>query len=252
MTFYGKDVGWYYINLAHRKDRVEHIEKEFRRTGFRAHRFPAFTKGDFSGSSKNVAGMLHTPNTIGNWMSHTTLISWAQDRTIGVLEDDALLCSDFLARLEYIERNFHKSWDIFFLGGTFHDDRGQWHPELGRDHELTDTRRIVRLYGAWSNQGYIVNAGSGPKIVKMMREVMPQSTGSDHALIQIQPKLQCFGFVPGMVFQIDGPSDIGNGITKFSNFLRMGGYVWADKLEDFDYDAWEKRQKELHEAEIYG
>jgi len=72
-----------------------------------------------------------------------------------------------------------------------------------------------------------------------MQSVMPHSKGSDHALIQIQPDLNCYAFVPGMVFQHDMESDIGTGITQFSNFRKsLGEYVWADRLEDFDYDTW--------------
>ena len=42
-----------------------------------------------------------------------------------------------------------------------------------------------------------------------------------------------------MVFQIDGPSDVSGGFTEFSLFRKnLGDYVYADKLEDFDYDAW--------------
>jgi hypothetical protein len=42
-----------------------------------------------------------------------------------------------------------------------------------------------------------------------------------------------------MVFQIDGPSDVSQGFTEFSNFRKsLGEYVWADRLEDFDYDKW--------------
>jgi len=240
-----REIDWHYINLSSRPDRRRHIEQQLMKVNIVALRLDAFRREDYAGSASNIQGMLHTPNTVGNWLSHVHLIaSGVPGKIVGVLEDDALLCSDFTDRLRYVEENFREPWDIFFLGGTFHDDRGQWHPELGKDHELTDTRHIVRLYGAWSNQGYLINGGSSQKIVAMMTEVMPQSTGSDHALIQIQPRLRCFGFVPGMVFQIDGPSDIGNGITRFSNFLRMGGYVWVDKLDDFDYDAWESKQKE--------
>jgi GR25 family glycosyltransferase involved in LPS biosynthesis len=234
-------IQWYYINLAERRDRLLHIHQELVKVGLTAERFDALRKEDYTGPPENVAMMQHTPNTIGNWLSHTSVIAKARPgETVGVLEDDALLCSDMRQRLRYVQNEFRQPWDIFFLGGTFHDDRAQWHPELGKDHELTGIRHIVRMYGAWSNQGYLINGDSSAKILEKMQRVMPQSTGSDHALIQIQPELQCFAFVPGMVFQIDGPSDIGDGVTKFSNFLKMGRYVWTDTLAEFDWNEWER------------
>lgn len=239
------NIDWHYINLAHRTDRKSHIEREFSKIGgLPATRFEALTKEDYDGPAEDVAKMQHTPNTIGNWLSHTAVMAKATPgKVVGLLEDDALLCSDFHDRLRYIEERFSYDWDIFFLGATFHDDRGQWHPELGHDHELTDTPHIVRLYGAFSNQGYLINGNSSAKILEMMQERMQHSTGSDHALIQIQPELQCYGFVPGMVFQIDGQSDIGDGVTRFSNFLRMGQYVWTDTMEEFDYSEWGRNQR---------
>ncbi len=237
-------IDWYYINLSHRTDRLTHIRGELDKAGIAATRFEAYRKEDYTGSMDNVKAMQHTPDTIGNWLSHTAVIGKAREgRIVGVLEDDALICSDFQARLDYICNVFNKPWDIFFLGATFHDDRGQWHPELGFDHELTDVRHIIRLYGAFSNQGYLVNGYSANTILEMMNDVMPHSTGSDHALIQIQPRLRCYGFVPGMVFQIDNQSDISKGITRFSAFLRgLGPYAWTDTLGEFDYESWEREQ----------
>jgi len=245
-NFDWKNADFWYINLAHRTDRRAHITRELGKAGIEARRFEALRFEDYDGPEEDVHLMMATRNTIGQWLSMMAL--WRTvadtDNILGVLEDDALLCSDFRKRLAYIETNFHKPWDIFFLGATFHDDRGQWHPELGRDHELTDVRHIVRVYGAFSNQGYLVNGPSAGKVLEMMRERMPHSRGSDHALIQIQPKLNCYCFVPGLVFQIDGRSDIGDGITRFSHFREsLGDYVWADRLEDFDYNAWEAKQR---------
>jgi len=240
------DITWRWINLLHRGDRRDHMAGQLRKAHITAERFPALTKDDYQGSEADVAMMQATPNTIGNWLSHTAVIRTAIDNGIvGLLEDDALLCSDFLLRLQYIEDKFDKPWDIFFLGATFHADECVWHPELGHDFELTDIKHIVRTYGAFSNQGYLINPDSAEKILDMMRGRMYKSRGSDHALIQIQPMLNCYCFVPGLVFQIDGQSDIGDGVTKFSSFLTsLGQYVWTDMLDEFDWDKWRKE----HEA----
>jgi len=239
-------IRWYFINLLSRGDRRKHIKKQLVKAGIKATRFDAFRKEDYFGQKEDVALMQATPNTIGNWMSHTACISKGigYSDIVGVLEDDALICSDFRERIDYIENHFHEPWDIFFLGGTFHADRAVWHPELGADYRLTNDQKIVRMFGAFSNQGYLINSSSADKILAGMRRVMSQSRGSDHALIQIQPELECYAFIPGCVFQIDGKSDISSGgYTQFSNFLTgLGPHAWADRMEDFDYEEWERMQ----------
>jgi hypothetical protein len=37
-----------------------------------------------------------------------------------------------------------------------------------------------------------------------------------------------------MAKQYDNQSDIGNGVTYFSEFQKLGQYWFADKMEDFD------------------
>ncbi len=243
MIFKWQDIDWWWINLSHRADRRVQMRRELQKAGIEAQRFEALRKEDYEGPRETVTSMLATPNTIGNWLSHTAVIRKAAKSggVVGLLEDDAMICADFTDRLQYVQDNFRRPWDIFFLGATFHADEGVWHPELGHDCEMTDVPHILRVYGAFSNQGYLINGESAPRILEMMQEVMPRSRGSDHALIQIQPALNCYAFVPGMVFQYDGQSDIGQGITRFSDFRRtLGEYVWADKLEDFDYETWVK------------
>ena len=204
------------------------------------------TKADFRGPLESVRGMLRTPNTIGNWLSHLQL--WRDvagtGSIAGILEDDALLCEDFQDRLQIIERAFDEHdlpWDVFYLGATYHVNPPAWHADdLGRDFELTGIRHIHRVYGAFSNQGYLVNGRSAEKLLAMMEDAMPTARGSDHAMIRLQPKLHCYSFTPGMVFQIDGQSDIGKGVTMFSSFFEsLGPHVWCNRLEEFDYDAYD-------------
>jgi len=237
------DIQWWYINLDHRADRRQHIAKELTKAGIQAQRFPALRFSDYKGRPENIRLMMQTPNTVGNWLSH--LAVWEKvrgtDDVVGVLEDDALLCEDFRERLQYIHEHFDKAWDIFYLGATYHVNPPVWHKDtLGRDFEQTDIKYIHRVYGAFSNQGYLVNGRYVEFLLNAMDEKMPQSRGSDHAMIMLQPTIQCYSFTPGMVFQIDGPSDIGQGVTVFSHFLKtLGPHVWANRLEDFQYDSYE-------------
>jgi GR25 family glycosyltransferase involved in LPS biosynthesis len=240
--FDSRSIEWWFINLDHRTDRLAHIQKQCLKAGVTAQRFPALRYEDYAGPAANVANMMSTPKTIGNWLSHTSLWSKGSrpDSIVGVLEDDALLCEDFQNRLAYLDAHMTLDWDIFYLGATYHVNPPVWHAEdIGRDFELTGIKHIHRVYGAFSNQGYLINSAKVERLLELMHEVMPVSRGSDHAMIQLQPRLNCFSFTPGMVFQIDGQSDIGDGITRFSGFLEsLGPHVWVNRLEDFDYDSY--------------
>ena len=74
-----------------------------------------------------------------------------------------------------------------------------------------------------------------------MRSVLSVARGSDHALILVQPQLDALVFVPGAVFQRDGVSDVaeGGGFTKFSDFKKLGPYVFQDRLADRDIDGYD-------------
>ena len=244
------DIDWVYINLSHRKDRVEHITAQLDKAGIIGRRLEARTKEDYHGDPCRTVKMMPTPNTIGNWLSHSRLwqIASTAGNCVGVLEDDALLCSDFRERMTYIHERWDKPWDIMFLGSTYHVNPPVWHKDtLGRDFELTDVKHIHRVYGAFSNQGYVINASSARKVFDLVDSLMPESRGIDHALIMAQPQLECYAFTPGLVFQIDGQSDIGDGFTRFSHFLEsLGSHVWCDKLEDFDYDGYDWAEGAVH------
>ena len=235
------DIHWAYINLSHRTDRRMHIEAELARVGIKADRFEALRRSDYHGPDRDIKLMLKTPNTIGNFLSHLAVwqYGWPAAPIIGVLEDDALFCDDFQDRLAYIEKHFDRAWDIFYLGGTFHVNPAVWHrEEIGRDCELTDVKHIVRTYGAFSNQGYLVNSRSVPKLVSLMQENMYRARGHDHCTIQLQPALRCFAFVPGCIFQIDGYSDIGEANATFSGFMKLGAHVFAKRMTDFNFDTY--------------
>ncbi len=175
-------------------------------------------------------------------MSHTFLMRTVQntDRDLLVLEDDVYLASDFMDRLQYLEDNMTLPWDYIALCGTFHVNPPVWHAgDIGRDVELTPIKHILRALGVWSNHGYIIRGRSVEKILGLMRSVMPSARGSDHALIMVQPQLNAYVFVPGMVFQHDMESDVGEGVTKFSHFTNLGPYVFQDKLDQFDPDSFD-------------
>jgi GR25 family glycosyltransferase involved in LPS biosynthesis len=233
------------INLDHRTDRWAAMQPELVRAGLsdRTRRLSAFTKDDWH-EPEASAPLMSGKKTLGNWLSHTFLMRTAvnTDRDVLVLEDDVFFAEDFRLRMRIVEDELPDDWDILFLCGTFHAKPAVWHRDtLGRDVETTACSHLLRAYGVWSNHAYVVRGRSAPKILGLMRSVMRKARGSDHALILIQPRLNAYVFVPGMVFQADGTTDVGEGgeRTEFSGFLKLGPYVYQDRLEGFDPAAFD-------------
>lgn len=236
-----------YINLAHRTDRQEHMEKELARIGINAKRFEGIKTSDHPWTPWKIDVMKkRTPGAIGCHYSQIRVAAeaYCMDKHAFILEDDVVFCSDFHKRLYHMEKFLeNKEWDIIFLGGTVHAQNSYWHtgtnPDLPntilrRDAECTDDPHILRVYGAFSTHAYIINKTSILKVLTLLDSIIHLSMGIDWALIALSDKLINYMFVPGMVKQFDNRSDIGNGITYFSHFSQLGPYWWQDKIEDFD------------------
>lgn len=249
MTFHLSNTDTWYINLDHRLDRRALIEDQLNRFHLQYRRLSAFTQDEFAwGHPAAFPKMNNTPATFGQWMSMTSLMRMYRDseRDLLILEDDAILAPCFRDAMSYLTANLPEDWDLVFLCGTFHVNPPVWHAhDLGRDVERTSAKHLFRAYGVWSNHAVLVHGKQAGHIYEAMHTVMHKSTGSDHALIQLQPTLKAYVLVPGCVFQRDMISDIGRGeVTEFSRFLEMGPYVYQDYLDNFDPD-----QFDWHEAD---
>lgn len=238
------DIKAMFINLPSRKDRRVNMEREFRRVGFEAERFVGLLPEECTNDTLQYAVMnSRTRGAIGCHYSQVGVMKEAlkEDKHAMVLEDDLVFCSDFTKRLDYICNYLDgKQWDVFWLGGTYHRD-AVWHKAnhpnglpcdctLNRDWEHTQDARIVRTYGAFSTHAYIVNKDSIPKILALLEANVYRSIGIDYLFILLQPKLLTFAFVPGCVKQYDNASNIGDGVTKFSVFSRLGSHWFSDKM----------------------
>ncbi len=245
-----KDLIIGYVNLDSRTDREQHMQSEFKRIGLDGYRFSGMLPSEYTGDPAKVKVMMdRTPGAVGCHFSQVSVmksgLSSPNAKAVMVLEDDVVFCSDIKERLDHIEYFLEgKDWDVVFLGGTFHVNPYVWHTgkfpdmptgvDLGRDVELTDDPRMVRTYGAFSTHAYIVNVNSIEKILKLFDENIHLSMGIDWLFIKLQPQLNCFAFVPGCVKQMDNQSNIGQGITRFSDFAKLGPYWWADRMEEFN------------------
>ena len=239
-----QDIDWRYINLDSRPDRKEHAELEFAKCGISVKRYPARLPKHWMSPLENVERMQNrTPGAIGCFMSQMHLIWRAhnEQKVVAVCEDDVCFCKDLPKRLDYIANAVTWPWDIIYLGATFHVP-GKWYanPEcqdwasLGKDVATTEDPRILRTYGIWGTYAYLVNPATAERTHKLFSKNIHRADGIDHLAILLGPQLHTYCFVPGCAWQYDNPSDIGDGITRFSGFKKLGPYVWADHMEDFD------------------
>lgn len=243
-----------YVNISYRTDRRKSIEEQLKKVKIKAERIEAILPDEIKNINERMPVMsTGTRGAAGCFLSQIKgmLDALQENKHAMVFEDDCIFCEDFNERLEYIFNFLNKQnyWDICWLGCTMHREptwhklghplpqiRGHCYCTLNRDWEKTKDKRIVRTYGIWSTYAYIVNRDSISKVVDMLEETIPQSPGIDTSMIWIQPKLKCYAFVPGSVKQFDNLSNIGTGITQFSNFYHLGEHWYQDKMDNFDYD----------------
>jgi hypothetical protein len=253
-----------YINLAHRVDRKEHMERELARVGIKAERFEAIrTNGPEWNKPPYITMFNRTRGAIGCYLSMLSVMKTALEKNkhAFILEDDLHFCQDFPKRFGHVEKFLlQHPWHIFWFGALFHCNPAYWHTgrnpllmgsSLGYDAKLTDDPNIVRTFGCFSTHCWLVNRDFLEEIIARFESVLHESIGVDFSAIMLQPKLLTYTYVPGMVIQIDNMSDIGQGMTIYSGFSKLNGtkensaYWFQEKNEDFNPSAfnWSECEK---------
>lgn len=243
-----------YLNLDHRIDRLEHIQKEFAKLGLNAER----TRGNLpeeidDGTNPNYQVMWNrTKGALPCHFGQVEIMKKAlsKGKHAFVNEDDVVFCEDFHQRMKIADEFLYwLDWDIFWLGGTWHpSSQTWWHKHghspdlpqcectLGVDAEATESKYLVRTYGAFSTHSYIVNKKFIPTLLAFLEQNIHLSMGIDWLMILLQPQIRAYAFVPGIAKQLDNMSDIGHGMTVFSGFKMLGEHWWQNRMEDFDYN----------------
>lgn len=230
-----------YVNLDARVDRLTRMRETLAKAGIKgAIRTRGILPHEYKGDPARIKCMLSRPQkgAIGCHFSQVKIMERAlqEGKHAFVMEDDLVFCSDFQERMRWITAwSWSHDWDVLWLAGTFHVNPPWWHKDdLGKDAETTDVPNMMRTFGAFCTHAYIVNVASIERILGMIDEILPLSMGIDWAFIQIQPKLRTFAFVPGCVIQYDNESNIGKGMTIFSNFKKLGPYWYQELMTDFN------------------
>lgn len=240
-----------FLNLDHRRDRLEHMNNELARVGITAERTRGKLPQEFDLTEPRFHTQVNrTPGSIGCWHGMLEIAEKALslDRHAIIFEDDLLFCDDIHKRFEIIkEFTDNNEWDIIWLGGTVHINPPHWHTgnnpdlpdsNLGRDCEYIGHKYLYRSFGSFSTHSWILNKKSIRKVIDMLDSIEYMSMGIDFACIKLAPQLNNFVFLPGSVIQKDNQSDIGHGMTIFSGFGRLGAHWFTKNLEDFNHDTY--------------
>lgn len=246
-----------FLNMDHRTDRLSHMTSQLDKVGLRAVRHRGKKPSEITDIPYDrIAAMLRrTEGAVPCHFGQVEIIQTALDKgkSAMVFEDDCVFCEDFNGRLEYIFKwmDSHE-WDVFYFGSAMHigdEQAPYWHPHgaskmgnaldisahLGYDAKRTDDERVIKTFGAFDTFAYMVNLKSISKVLRMLDEFLPKSIGIDFNMIYWQPRgMESFAFLPGLVRQMSNQSDIGNGITHWDNFLKLGGFVFQERMEMFD------------------
>lgn len=119
----------YVINLERRKDRLEHITKEFKKIDVSFKRVNAIDGNDIE-KFNNLSSA-----EIACLRSHVGVIQESIEKNykrIAIFEDDIIFCDDFEKRFEYYSSNIPDDWDIMYLGGTHYGNGVEVKPFINK------------------------------------------------------------------------------------------------------------------------
>uniref|UniRef100_A0A6C0J4M0 Glycosyl transferase family 25 domain-containing protein n=1 Tax=viral metagenome TaxID=1070528 RepID=A0A6C0J4M0_9ZZZZ len=248
---FNKTIDCFVINLDSRKDRLTSFNEQTTKLNIHCIKFTALTTADgllTKGLSSGQNGCL---------ASHFRLIENAYNNDTGnyvcIFEDDAQFCDDFMWRFNYLNENIHDyDWDILYLSGFHHLDRFGAQPKSSspvKTYDFTNHKYIHKMYSSFIMVGYIINPKSLNKVYNIIKDEISIKTNNktraiDAILMNLmeQRKINVYAFIPGMVSQIPGYSNIGNRTIDYNLYFQKpnicGAHVYADKLCNFNYNKY--------------
>lgn len=196
----------YYINLDHRTDRKEHVEKQMTRLGIHAERFNAI-------KMQNGA--------IGCSMSHLKILQDAYSRRLShvlIMEDDITFLQPdvFITQFNKFLETHGNSWDVILFAGN----------NMPPYKQIDDT--CIKVSRCQTTTGYLVN---GHYIEKLMQNVKMGVTHlinkpDDHKIYAIdkfwfalQNVDRWFLIIPPTVVQRPDYSDIEKKHTNYEHLM---------------------------------
>ena len=202
-----------FINLDHRKDRLEHVEKEFEKMGIQGERFNAI---------KTASG------AVGCTLSHIKCLEIAKERDyeqVFICEDDITFTNPelFKQNIEKFCMNEDIMWDVLIIGGNNVPPYKQYYDYC------------ARVFNCQTTTGYIVKQDFYDIMIKNFKEgvanlMRDPSNKRMYAIDIYWKKLQMENFwymiTPPTVTQYENYSDIENRNLNYDHLLLDMDKTW--------------------------
>lgn len=207
-----------FINLDHRKDRLEHVEKELEKVGIQAERFNAI---------KTTSG------AVGCTLSHIKCLEIAKERDyeqVFICEDDITFTNPelFKTNIEKFCENEDIMWDVLIIGGNNVPPYKQYYDYC------------ARVYNCQTTTGYIVKQEFYDVMIKNFKEGVTKlmrdpNNRRMYAIDIYWKKLQMENFwymiTPPTVTQYENYSDIENKNLNYDHLLLDMDKKWLFKQQ---------------------
>jgi len=209
----------YYINLAERTDRLEHLQKEFAKLGIEGERVNAV---------KTRVG------AIGCTMSHIKCLEMAKEKGypyVMICEDDITFTNPalFLENLQHFaDSRFSFQFDVVILGGNNC-------PPYARVSEF-----CIQVSNCQTTTGYIVRQHYYDTLITNFRESVQKLLSDpenkrEYALDIYWKRLQQNGkwymIIPPTVIQYGDYSDIEERVVNYENLMKDLDKQWLFKMK---------------------
>ena len=195
-----------FINLEHRKDRLEHVNSEFKKMEIDAER---------------VNAIKMNTGAVGCTMSHIKCLELAKQRDyeyVFICEDDITFRNPelFKRNLQRFYENDDINWDLLIIGGN----------NVPPFQQVTDY--CARVFYCQTTTGYVVKKHYYDTLLKNFREsanglMREPNNPSTYALDMYWKRLQLQDFwymiTPPTVTQYESYSDIENRNVNYENMM---------------------------------
>lgn len=191
----------YVINLKRRPDRLEHIEKEFKKIDA-SYRLIDAVDGNLVQVNPKVGNGWNHIGVTGCAYSHKKVYTDALQnkyKKILVVEDDNVFSADFNKIFIEFVKQVPEDWDMLYFGGN--------HQVKNKSININ----VEKISHTYTTNCYGINT----KHLPFLLEHLPENTLElkqpiDVLLTAIQQKFNCYTFKPKICWQLEDFSDIEN------------------------------------------
>ena len=199
----------YVINLDKRKDRLEHIKKQFSEYDISFRRVSAVDGHQCKNKPENAS------INDGEWgctLSHIKVLKNARKNGYEqflVFEDDVVFEDNFLERFENYYKQLPSKWEMFYLGAnTTHDQKIK---EISRN--------VKRTFHSLTTHSYALKSKICGKILNTI-ENNKNKKPVDNIYTSIQKEHNVYVFKPNIVIQMEGYSNVRSGFRNYDDVLK--------------------------------